>query len=644
MKKKALLLSLLLVLSLFIGSISFASPDDFTVLELEFNGVISGEASGRTVTETGGKLLIDTEKSSIPSDLETRLMQHTGDLYIIEFTGPIKEEQKELLQEEAAVVLGDYIPDYAFMAQIGEKALEAVKGYEFVADIKPYLPVYKLDPRLFEQGMSKLIRATVVTFNNEAAEFNRYSSKEESLDSLIELALSQDVVYIGAPEEFVPFNDVADGIIKAGTVRTNYNLSGDGQIVAVADTGLDRGKNDSTMHLDFQGRIKSIFALGRTNNASDPHGHGTHVAGSILGTGARSNGSFKGMAPGAQLVFQSIMDSGGGLGGLPTNLNTLFTQAWNEGARIHNNSWGADVNGAYTTSSQQVDQFIWNNDMTILFASGNAGPGTRTVGSPATAKNAITVGASENLRPSFGSYADNINHVAQFSSRGNTADGRIKPDIVAPGTYILSTRSALAPNGNFWANYDSYYAYMGGTSMATPITTGGVALLREHFVKNKGITPKPSLLKAAVIAGATDMGLGYPSGSQGWGRLDLAKAVNVGYVNEAVALSTSESANYTFNATSGKPLRITLVWTDYPGNPSASKQLVNDLDLIITAPDGTQYVGNDFTAPYNNNWDERNNVENVIINSPQSGTYSIEVNAWNVPSGTQSFSLAVINQ
>lgn len=643
MKKKALLLSLLLVLSLFIGSISFASPDDFAVLELEFHGVISGEASGRAVSETGGKLLMHAEKSSIPSGIEKRLMEHTGDLYIIEFNGPIKEEQKEQLQSEAEVVLGDYIPDYAFMAQISEKQLEAVKGYEFVDDIQPYLPIYKLDPRLFERGMSKLVRATIVGFKDTRSDMNRYSSREESLDTLIELALSKDIVYIGAPEEFVPFNDVADGIIKAGTVRNNYNLSGDGQVVAVADTGLDTGVNNSTMHLDFQGRIKSIFALGRTNNANDPHGHGTHVAGSILGTGARSNGSFKGMAPGAQLVFQSIMDSGGGLGGLPSNLNTLFTQAWNEGARIHNNSWGADVNGAYTTSSQQVDQFIWNNDMTILFASGNAGPGTRTVGSPATAKNAITVGASENLRPSFGSYADNINHVAQFSSRGNTADGRIKPDIVAPGTYILSTRSSLAPNGNFWANYNSYYAYMGGTSMATPITTGGIALLREHFIKNRGVTPKPSLLKAAVIAGATDMGLGYPSNSQGWGRLDLEKAVNVGYVNEAVALRTGESANYTFNATAGKPLRITLVWTDYPGNPSASKQLVNDLDLIITAPDGTQYVGNDFTAPYNNNWDERNNVENVIINSPQSGTYSIEVNAWNVPSGPQRFSLAVMN-
>lgn len=646
MKKRWLLLNSLLVLSLFISSISFASPNESDLFELEFQGVISGEAAvtGRTATDKGSKLIFDVEKINIPNGIEKKLTQHAGDLYIIEFNGPIVEENKNILQKETSAVLGDYLPDYSFIAQIKDKDFEKIKGYDFVDDIKPYLPVYKLDPRLFEKGLSQLIKATVVNFKKLGDESNRYFNKEARLEALIDLALSQDTVYIAAPEDFVPFNDIADGIIKAGTIRTNYSLSGDGQVVAVADTGLDRGKNDSTMHLDLQGRIKAIFPLGRINDASDPHGHGTHVAGSILGTGARSNGSFKGMAPGAQLVFQSVMDSNGGLGGLPSNLNDLFSQAFNQGARIHNNSWGADVNGAYTTSSQQVDQYVWNNDMTILFASGNAGPGSGTVGSPATAKNAITVGASENLRPTFGTYADNINHIASFSSRGYTADGRLKPDIVAPGTYILSTRSALAPNGSFWANYNSYYAYMGGTSMATPITTGGVLLLREHFMKNRNITPKPSLLKAAVIAGATDVGLGYPSTSQGWGRLNLEKSVNVAYINEAVALRTGEKARYTFNATSGQPLKISLVWTDYPGNPTATKQLVNDLDLIITAPNGTKYVGNDFSSPYDNNWDEKNNVENVFINAPQSGTYTIEVSAWNVPSGSQRFSLAIVNQ
>jgi serine protease AprX len=161
-------------------------------------------------------------------------------------------------------------------------------------------------------------------------------------------------------------------------------------------------------------------------------------------------------------------------------------------------------------------------------------------------------------------------------------------------------------------------------------------------VKNRGVTPKPSLLKAALIAGATDVGLGYPSPHQGWGRTTLDKSMNVAFVNETRALSTSETAKYSYSVSSAKPLKISLVWTDAPGSPSASKQLVNDLDLIITAPNGTRYIGNDFNQ--NGSWDERNNVENVFINNPQSGTYTIEVNAWNVPSGTQRFAIAALNQ
>ena len=635
-KTKKVVVSILASAAL-LASVSFSSPGTTvaTDFELHFNGVKSLEEAHLSKTSTNGtaKFLVDSEDVKIPYGIQKKLERVASDnsLYVVQFGGPISEEQQANLVNAGAEVI-DYIPDYAYVVHFNGRVAE-LHSQEAVASVSPLLPKYKIDPQLYSKNPSELMKAIVYTKNQSAKEV-----EAKGLDELVQYALSNDVLYIAEKPEYTLMNDVARGIVKADVAQNNFGLYGQGQIVAVADTGLDTGRNDSSMHDAFRGKITAIHALGRSNNANDPNGHGTHVAGSVLG-----NALHKGMAPQANLVFQSIMDSSGGLGGLPSNLNTLFSQAYNNGARIHTNSWGAPVNGAYTTNSRQVDEYVRSNDMTVLFAAGNEGPGSGTISAPGTAKNAITVGATENLRPSFGSMADNINHVASFSSRGPTRDGRIKPDVMAPGTYILSARSSLAPNSSFWANHDSKYAYMGGTSMATPIVAGNVAQLREHFMKNRGITPKPSLLKAALIAGATDVGLGYPNGNQGWGRVTLDKSLNVAFVNETTALSTSQKATYSFQATAGKPLKISLVWTDAPGSTTASKTLVNDLDLVVTAPNGQRFVGNDFSSPFDNNWDGTNNVENVFINAPMSGTYTVEVQAYNVPSGPQRFALAIVH-
>ncbi|MCA1032141.1 S8 family serine peptidase [Bacillus timonensis] len=618
-----------------IASLAIYSPASTTPSGGELD-LVQVESSSFTKNPALGKaqFLIDTSDVKIPTGIKKKLEKvHTDNtLYVVQFDGPITDEDKQQLLK-MGVEIGDYVPDFAFIVDAKNVSVSKIEGLAGITSVKPYLPLYKFDPQLFKRGASELVKVTMITLKG-----NKKEVEARGLNELITYSYQNDIVFISEPAEYKILNDEAKKILKVDTAQTTYGLDGSGQIVAVADTGLDTGKNDASMHEAFRGRITSIHALGRTNNANDTNGHGTHVAGSVLG-----DASFKGMAPKANLVFQSIMDSSGGLGGLPTNLNTLFSQAYNDGARIHTNSWGAAVNGAYTTDSKNVDEYVWNNDMTILFAAGNEGSGSKTINAPGTAKNAITVGATENYRPSFGSYADNVNHIATFSSRGPTTDGRIKPDVMAPGTYILSARSSLAPDSSFWANYNSKYAYMGGTSMATPLVAGSVALIREHFMENRAVTPKPSLIKAALIAGATDTGLGYPNNNQGWGRVDVPKSLNVAYVNETKSLSTGQKATYTFTADGLDPLKISLVWTDYPGNPSASKTLINDLDLVITSPSGKQYVGNDFTSPYNNNWDGTNNVENVFINLSESGTYTIEIQAYNVPVGPQDFSIAVVN-
>ncbi len=623
-----------------LSTVALSSPSTggASNFELDFKGV-SKITEIKSVSKNGktgeASFLADTESVKIPKGLQKKLevVPKDNSLYIVQFDGPILEETKKELESTGATIV-DYIPDYAYIVEYKGDVAKATNGIAHLESVEPYLPLYKVDPLLFTKGASALVKAVALDAKQNNKEINF-----KGIDEIVEYAANNNVLYISPKPEYKVMNDVARGIVKADVAQSSYGLYGQGQTVAVADTGLDTGRNDSSMHEAFRGKITALYALGRSNNSNDPNGHGTHVAGSVLGNGT----SNKGMAPQANLVFQSIMDSSGGLGGLPSNLSTLFSQAYSAGARIHTNSWGAAVNGAYTTDSRNVDDYVRKNDMAVLFAAGNEGPNSGTISAPGTAKNAITVGATENYRPSFGSYADNINHVAQFSSRGPTRDGRIKPDVMAPGTFILSARSSLAPDSSFWANHDSKYAYMGGTSMATPIVAGNVAQLREHFIKNRGITPKPSLLKAALIAGATDVGLGFPNGNQGWGRVTLDKSLNTAFVNETSSLSTSQKATYSFAATAGKPLKISLVWSDAPASTSASVTLVNDLDLVITAPNGTQYVGNDFTAPYNNNWDGRNNVENVFINAPQSGTYTVEVQAYNVPQGPQAFSLAIVN-
>ncbi|WP_404442833.1 S8 family serine peptidase [Sutcliffiella horikoshii] len=623
-----------------LSTVALSSPSigGASSFELDFKGV-SQITEKKAVSKNGktgeASFLADTENVKIPKGLQKKLevVPKDNSLYIVQFDGPILEETKKELESTGATIV-DYIPDYAFIVEYKGDVAKATNGIAHLESVEPYLPLYKVDPLLFTKGASALVKAVALDAKQNNKEINF-----KGIDEIVQYAANNDVLYISPKPEYKVMNDVARGIVKADVAQSSYGLYGQGQVVAVADTGLDTGRNDSSMHEAFRGKITALYALGRSNNSNDPNGHGTHVAGSVLGNGATN----KGMAPQANLVFQSIMDSSGGLGGLPSNLSTLFSQAYSAGARIHTNSWGAAVNGAYTTDSRNVDDYVRKNDMAVLFAAGNEGPNGGTISAPGTAKNAITVGATENLRPSFGSYADNINHVAQFSSRGPTRDGRIKPDVMAPGTFILSARSSLAPDSSFWANHDSKYAYMGGTSMATPIVAGNVAQLREHFIKNRGITPKPSLLKAALIAGATDVGLGFPNGNQGWGRVTLDKSLNTTFVNETTSLSTSQKATYSITATAGKPLKISLVWSDAPASTSASVTLVNDLDLVITAPNGTQYVGNDFTAPFNNNWDGRNNVENVFINAPQSGTYTVEVQAYNVPQGPQAFSLAIVN-
>jgi hypothetical protein len=504
-------------------------------------------------------------------------------------------------------------------------------------------------------------------------------------DRLDALAGIDQVQKIEAAHEKQLWNNVARGILGADVVATKTPFEGADQIVAVCDTGFDRG-DAANPHPAFEGRVKKLYALGRPNDASDPDGHGTHVCGSVLGDGHSAKyGPIRGCAPAATLIMQSIESADGALGGLRNGVIPILQQAYDDGARVHSDSWG-DTNNGYSADSHDVDDFVWRNrDLVVVIAAGNAGrDGNRdgtidahSVGSPGTAKNCITVGASENYRPDFHYHADghdftqygqgwprqfpvkpistdtmaeNPDGLAAFSSRGPTADGRIKPDVVAPGTAVLSTRSRATGVGSGWGlSEDDLYMFDGGTSMATPLVSGCAAVVRE-YLQQKGVkTPTAALIKAFIINGADALRGQYtpsetgvvPNYHQGFGRVNLARSVDADVDpggrmlrcwDEAHALDTGEEQAFKVSLPQpAKSLRVTLVWTD-----PAGETLQNDLDLVVTAG-GVVGYGN--AAPGSTIPDRVNNVEQVTLHAVPAGDVDIRVKAYRCAIEPQSFAL-----
>jgi serine protease AprX len=640
-----------------------------------------------------------------------------SDYILVQMTGPLLAAQRAELVKVGVEPL-EYVPENTYLCRYRPASLEAVRKLPFVGWANTYMKGFKIAPVLHAAipgtrsslldvgplagGVTKDLPLVDVVLHRkvdpvlaapkiaQAAGLDpsdvapqggkfRIRASGQRLEALASL---EEVRHIEPVRSKKLFNNVAIKIMTADVVHRRAELQGEGEVIAVCDTGFDLGST-TDVHPAFKNRVAKIYALGRAKG-SDPNGHGTHVCGSAVGddNSALLGGPIRGTAPRAKLVVQSVLDGQGGLGGLPANLTQLFTPPYqNDGARVHSNSWG-DSQNAYTEEAREVDEFVWNHrDAVILFAAGNDGSDANanglidagSIGSPATAKNCITVGASENLRVDF-EYRDGATHIptygdgwpqdypaepiasdrladdpdglAAFSSRGPTSDGRIKPDVVAPGTAILSTRSRAPGVGNGWGPTDDPgYFYEGGTSMATPLVAGCAAVVRQ-YLKKKGVTPSAALVKAMLINAAHNQSGQHPNESgtipnvhEGFGRVDLAATVGVeidGLIlqhwDEARQLDTGEEQTFEILLPAhARRIKVTLVWTDPPG-----ETLQNDLDLTVTTQRGTERHGNMGTSK---KFDRRNNVEQVVMTAVDAGKVKITVRAHRIAITPQSFAL-----
>ncbi|MBP7829161.1 MAG: S8 family serine peptidase [Kiritimatiellae bacterium] len=555
-------------------------------------------------------------------------------------------------------------------------------------------------------------------------------------DAVETLAAQPDVISIRPyviPRKFDERQDmiVAGNLAGNGPSGTGYlnwlyskgftqdQFTASGFVVDVCDSGTDNGTttpnhfglyvagNTGLVSRVAYARLEGTANSGSTIQGCDGHGNlNAHIIGgynNLSGFPHADSAGYRyglGVCPFVRLGSSVIFD--------PAEFTSpdyedMISRAYRDGARISSDSWGADTAGAYDIDCQQYDALVrdaqpsgaavtnaGNQEMTIVFAAGNAGSSAQTVGSPGTAKNVITVGAAENVHSHSSTNggnnaagndgcdtpdteANSANDIASFSSRGPCSDGRAKPEIVAPGTHVTGgvgqqtrtmsgngndlacfegTGVCALPGGgttgntnNFFPQGQQWYSTSSGTSHSTPAVAGGCALIRQYFINQGWTVPSPAMVKAFLMNAARYM-TGVDAGDTLWSNDQGMGMMNLGFAFDgAPRVLRDQRTNDIFTASgqsrtisgvvvsNGLPLRVTLAWTDAPGSTSGNAYK-NDLNLVVIAG-GQTYRGNVFsgaTSAAGGTADARNNAESVFLPAGTTGTVVITVSAANINS------------
>lgn len=589
--------------------------------------------------------------------------------FIVQFDHPLTEGEKTRLAESGLRLL-QYIPNLSYFARMdaGRKLLDAEAfgiRWTGVLTVEQKLasPLSTGEIPDWSRRGGDLMQVTVALHRDQDAAHwgsnaavllggrllgsQTISNAAELMipsSRLIELASMDEVTFVqpALPPQ-IEHNDGCRTAAKVDSAQAPpYSLNGSGVILAM----WDGGRADDS-HTDFGSRVIATDASALTT-------HATHVAGTMIGSGGQSSGTYKGMAPSATLLTRLWWNTA-------SEMTTQYQDAIdNFGALIANNSWGVGVPtpvtnsacaatlGNYFIEDATIDNIVRGDagaPISIVWSAGNMrSSGSQYCGSIGWVYNTIDPLASSKNVIAVGAVISNDNSMTTFSSWGPTDDGRIKPDICAPGNQIGGD------NGVTSTKLTSGYTVSIGTSMAAPVVSGVTALMRQrwnHLMPSDNLLP--STIKGILINTATDRGPVGPDFQYGYGVLNAVaavKTVGVGgpsYVE--AAMITGVTHQYAVTVPPGvTQLKVTLVWDDPGGTAMSGNALINDLDLKLYDPSAVTTLPWVLTpgipsAAATRGVDRKNNVEVAEVNSPVSGIWYARVTGYNIPQGPQKYSL-----
>jgi len=592
--------------------------------------------------------------------------------FVLQLDGPLSPARRRALID-AGIQPAGYLPSNAVIARVAGGDAARLRELGFVRWHGAFDPAWKLEPTLGQRELRSperrrlrergLIESTITLFADASEEeVDRIVERIEGLpDGLVSmrsrfggnptiaavvplaeigaLAEQPQVQFIEDAAEATLRNASTQWIVQSGltelTPLYDAGLRGDGQLIGVVDNGLDLA------HCSFADPSSPVGSNHRKiqayNTSITAGEHGSHVAGTAAGDSGLS-GDLRGIAYKARLVFDRI----------PSSLNaasigSTFTTHHNQGARVHTNSWGNDSSTAYDSLTRGIDIFTRDNEEDlVIFAVTNS----FSVRNPENAKNSLAVAAHQDA-PNEDLFCS--------GGLGPTSDGRRKPEITAPGCATMSVDAGTACGARS----------LTGTSMAAPAVAGVAALVRQYYMDgfhpsgsaspSDGFTPTGALLKATLLNATLDMTAitGFPGNAEGWGRLVADEALHFDGEQRTLWLEDVRHAdglvtNETFESEiivrgSGERLRVTLAWMDEPAEVGAFFAAVNDIDLEVISPTGTVYRGNQFTSGVSqanaSTWDNRNNVEQVLVPAPSAGAWTVRVIGRAVNVGRQGFAV-----